>query len=601
MEASSSSSIQEKVLRSSIHHSSIPDHFVLIVPESGIFLAGQFHFQCLYGDLEVSGFTEKGGEYDPERFYYMAVHNMGNVPVLFKPYKTINFDEKLFNQRIRSVMESVTDNITESVRAYGDSIAVLLLNVKIDFKVSYLISRIGDMFRPSDKYRSIRISREAYIVYEQENKMKVWIQPEETINVTPLVPILDQVRIHVDQQQKIMLTGPKGVGKSTICRYLINRFIQLGRPLYLLDTDMGQAEMTPMGCFSITRITKPIFSLPFLHQPLHFGDGCLYMGTLSPGNNPAHFRQLMHYQVHRFIADAEPNAILMINTMGWIEQLGRQLNLELIETVKPTAILNLHGTTSFNLVDYRIPQFTNIFDYIPPSRANLKPSLQITPPQWRDLTMTGYLANVLDDERFGKPSVNRTLANVMARQVSFGNIGIYIHPERDRIAENLVLNVLNCSVVALCSMMYPGGEDGEANKLEVHRVNNNIDLPAILYPMNPENPPLLKCYGYGLIRSISPELKRYYLVTPLPDEICRKVDIFALGSKIQTPKYVYDKQDPDAPYLVRPRPGLQASAARNELTKKLFEGFTNHTALRASNRSRRQNSPGPSTKRFRTT
>lgn len=65
-------------------------------------------------------------------------------------------------------------------------------------------------------------------------------------------------------------------------------------------------------------------------------------------------------------------------------------------------------------------------------------------------------------------------------------------------------------------------------------------MPKII-PPNRNNPPQLRCLGYGLVRSISPTLRRYFIVTPISDIFAKKVDVIALGHGIQTPNILFDK------------------------------------------------------------
>jgi hypothetical protein len=59
--------------------------------------------------------------------------------------------------------------------------------------------------------------------------------------------------------------GPKGSGKSSLMRYLINRLLARHAVVYLLDADVGQAEMTPGGLVSLTAIRRPLLGPPSTH------------------------------------------------------------------------------------------------------------------------------------------------------------------------------------------------------------------------------------------------------------------------------------------------------------------------------------------------
>jgi len=49
-------------------------------------------------------------------------------------------------------------------------------------------------------------------------------------------------------QPRVLVAGGKGVGKSTLVRFLVNRLLdELKGPVVVLDLDPGQAEFTVPG------------------------------------------------------------------------------------------------------------------------------------------------------------------------------------------------------------------------------------------------------------------------------------------------------------------------------------------------------------------
>lgn len=63
----------------------------------------------------------------------------------------------------------------------------------------------------------------------------------------------------------IVLAGPKGAGKSSLARLLVNRLLNNHPVVAYLDTDCGQPELTPPGMMSVTLLTQPLLGPPSTH------------------------------------------------------------------------------------------------------------------------------------------------------------------------------------------------------------------------------------------------------------------------------------------------------------------------------------------------
>lgn len=74
------------------------------------------------------------------------------------------------------------------------------------------------------------------------------------------------------KSMRLLLAGPKSAGKSSLLRFLINRFVtqstnrQIPPRIAVLDCDIGQPEFTPCGMVSLTIVTEPILGPPFTHH-----------------------------------------------------------------------------------------------------------------------------------------------------------------------------------------------------------------------------------------------------------------------------------------------------------------------------------------------
>ncbi|OWY93085.1 hypothetical protein PHMEG_00037648 [Phytophthora megakarya] len=87
--------------------------------------------------------------------------------------------------------------------------------------------------------------------------------------------------------QKIVVCGGKGVGKSTFCRYMLNRLLAKFGTVAFLDTDLGQSELTPSGLVALHAMTTPLLGPGFSHMknPIR----SFFCGNTNPGNDPLYY------------------------------------------------------------------------------------------------------------------------------------------------------------------------------------------------------------------------------------------------------------------------------------------------------------------------
>uniref|UniRef100_A0AC35F3Z5 Polyribonucleotide 5'-hydroxyl-kinase Clp1 P-loop domain-containing protein n=1 Tax=Panagrolaimus sp. PS1159 TaxID=55785 RepID=A0AC35F3Z5_9BILA len=127
-----------------------------------------------------------------------------------------------------------------------------------------------------------------------------------------------------------MIIGAKYSGKSTISKELCNILLSTkpheASTIYYLDCDVGQSEFTPPGLISIVKIDKPILSMFYFPG----GDLDLYISILKQC-----FTEFFEISQH------DANALLLINTLGWVENFGKEILDNLVKIFAPGCILAL--------------------------------------------------------------------------------------------------------------------------------------------------------------------------------------------------------------------------------------------------------------------
>jgi polynucleotide 5'-hydroxyl-kinase GRC3/NOL9 len=148
---------------------------------------------------------------------------------------------------------------------------------------------------------------------------------------------------------KVLLCGPKGAGKSTFGRYLLNHLLtpppQIEKGfddidgVAYLDLDPGQPEFAPMGNIYLAHLREPCLGPPFSHPNLEdsrYGKivRCHHIGATSPKEDPDNYALAIMNLLdqYRALLETYPRCPLIINFPGWIFGLGLEVATWLIRS-----------------------------------------------------------------------------------------------------------------------------------------------------------------------------------------------------------------------------------------------------------------------------
>ncbi|GFR04134.1 protein CLP1 homolog [Trichonephila clavata] len=122
-----------------------------------------------------------------------------------------------------------------------------------------------------------------------------------------------------------LIVGPKDVGKSTLCRFLLNYAVRSGRcPLYI-DLDVGQNSISVPGTIGIVNIRNPGNIIAGFEDE---ANRVFHFGYKSPGHNITLYSLLL-----KKLGQTLPSGLrqtsrntrysgVIINTCGWIRGFG---------------------------------------------------------------------------------------------------------------------------------------------------------------------------------------------------------------------------------------------------------------------------------------
>uniref|UniRef100_A0A0D3ENK9 Uncharacterized protein n=1 Tax=Oryza barthii TaxID=65489 RepID=A0A0D3ENK9_9ORYZ len=293
----------------------------------------------------------------------------------------------------------------------------------------------------------------------------------------------------------VAVCGPGNSGKSAFSRLLLNTLVGRYKKVAYLDTDVGQPEFTPPGCF--------------------------FFGDCSAKKNPklllSYIFSLYDYflkELYRFEDTDNPNksAIpLVINTSGWVKGTGLHMLTEMLKYASPTHVIRLRtsvegknlpagmfwldepeGDPAINLVEIRAAQHS-------PRHLLVKKEARII----RDLRIIAYFRQCLPMEFpvFSYNDLIQGFASIEPFQLPLSKLQVIdLHSQ---VSDYTVHHFLKGTIV------------GIATSASVP-LSNQCSTPC--------------CIGLGFIKAIDVSRDCIHLITPVSRQLLENADIFFRSS-----------------------------------------------------------------------
>ncbi|KAF4104981.1 polyribonucleotide 5'-hydroxyl-kinase Clp1 [Onychostoma macrolepis] len=177
---------------------------------------------------------------------------------------------------------------------------------------------------------------------------------------------LEQMRRQAEKENdrgpRVMVVGPTDVGKSTVCRVLLNYAVRLGRRPTLVELDVGQSSVSVPGTMSALCIERPAdveegFSV---QAPLVF-----HFGSTTPGTNIKLYNKLTSSLAEVFSQRCEVNRRAsvggcIINTCGWVKGSGYQALVHCASAFQVDVVLVLDQERLYNELKRDLPHFVRV-------------------------------------------------------------------------------------------------------------------------------------------------------------------------------------------------------------------------------------------------
>lgn len=130
-----------------------------------------------------------------------------------------------------------------------------------------------------------------------------------------------------------MVIGAVDSGKTSFCTFLINKLLNEGQKVAILDGDLGQSDIGPPCSVSYAFVTRPLTDLFALHAKNAF-----FVGFTSPSRAINKVVEGLASSKQKILSNT-PDFVI-VNTDGWVEgEDAVKYKLQLAEKLNPNIIL----------------------------------------------------------------------------------------------------------------------------------------------------------------------------------------------------------------------------------------------------------------------
>ncbi|KAH8361985.1 hypothetical protein KR200_009377 [Drosophila serrata] len=493
----------------SVFENSLKSNYVLAVIKENIELYGTLVLTLLSGQISVNG--HKAGRQEP-----LTIYSLKGLPwVSVSPTKTKkpSKDEVNWVELNENFTRAQLDRIQESFQSQTDAIVLLQRNAG----AQSLLETFGKHMA-QNVFPLLNTSNRPY--HQSESLLQCLIQSSD-LSRTLVVPQVWN-KLKIQPNSRIIIAGGKGVGKSSLLRYLINRNLAQLPSFLLVDLDIGQPEVFVPQTVSCTLIDGPILGPGFL---LNKQPDCAYVvGHTNIVMCAEQYARAVIQLIQHIEKDRKyENIPWLINTMGYNKGFGTELMALLVDRIRPTDLIQITSPIPINNFDSPLERS---------SLSQCKPIIY-TADEFLVKDIPKYTLHKLMS---AVPPKERGTWSLSAKDMRYSNLLARLSSCLTGNAKSLAdCQTLGVPLDAL-KIQHPTCGDFTREEL-VNGMEANV-----VYLCHQEGDGSPQCLGIGVVRAIDYESQRLFLIPAMPLQRMSLVNSLIPGGELTLPQGYFRDQ-----------------------------------------------------------
>ncbi|KAK8082779.1 Polynucleotide 5'-hydroxyl-kinase [Apiospora saccharicola] len=378
------------------------------------------------------------------------------------------------------------------------------------------------------------------------------------------------------KQVSVMVTGPKSSGKSTFGRLLTNNLFTYystgskrkhAHGIAVLDLDPGQPEYCIAGQIGLVHVTEPLLGPSFCRPLPGSGVNILRSHTLasmSPASDTSLYI-VAAVDLFNHYRNRLGNCPLVINTAGWVQGIGLDLLISLVDSLRPTDLVYMAPGPVDIVRSLQESMQQGSFTQLPSQTSQ---NTSRTAAQLRTMQTMSYFHAENKSKPGNTPNIHTTwnlnpLTMVAPWQIRYsgpsrGVMGIMCYGYQT--PPSLLADAINGTVLAVVEiespMAFRYGLSEDAMDLDSsHESQPPTGSPSPTTVATPEGLPFInvattldpkysQTIGLALVRGIDVDNSIIQILTPITEEKIEEVNekggqIVLVSGKFDPPSWAY--------------------------------------------------------------